>query len=186
VPGGLERRARAQVWQSACNDSAAQRWRPEATGSGGHRFVSELSGRCLAIPAGSGAQGTRLQLWGCNGQSAQRFKLYLAGDGHVSLRPECSGLCVDVGGWSTGDQAQVIQWSCHGGNNQLWRLSGVAKDVSCPPAGTTLSKPSTLGDLAGQSCSYTCWGSGNLFNRCAVGHWQFCLPEGRFAACQPI
>jgi len=56
----------------------------------------------------------------------------------------------------------------------------------CPPPGTTFSNPpKNLGDLNGQKCGYTCWGSGNLFNECAPKYWQFCLPQGVFAPCQP-
>ncbi len=176
----------AKVWQATCADLSAQRFRPEPTGAGAYRFVAELGGRCLDVPAGSGAQGTALQLWDCNGQSPQRFKLHAAGDGYLSLVPECSQQCVDVGGWSKDDQAQVIQWPCHGGANQAWQLSSHAKDVSCPPSGTSFGKPSSLGDLAQRPCSYSCWGSGSLYNLCAVGKWQFCLPEGRFAACQAM
>ncbi len=172
----------AQVRQSSCSDTAVQRWKPEPTG-GGYRFVSQVSGRCLDVPAGSGVPATALQLWDCNGQSPQSFKLLLAGDGDVSLVAQCSGQCVDVGGWSTDDNARVIQWTCHGGNNQRWRLSSNGSP-SCPPAGVSAGQPASLGDLVGQPCSYPCWGSGTIYNLCAPGHWQFCLPEGVFADCQ--
>lgn len=175
----------AQVRQQTCDDSAAQKWKPEPMGGGTYRFVSQLSGRCLDIPAGSTAQGTQLSQWDCNGASPQRFKLLAAGQ-YVTLVVQCSGQCVDLGGWSTDDGAQVIQWDCHGGNNQQWRLSasGTATDVRCPPPGATSDNPPALGDLAGQPCDYRCWGRGAVYNRCGSGRWQFCLPEGAFADCQ--
>lgn len=56
----------------------------------------------------------------------------------------------------------------------------------CPPPGTTFNNPPTnLGDLNGQACGYACWGSGTLYNQCGASSWQFCLPQGVFAPCQP-
>jgi hypothetical protein len=174
----------AKVWQSTCDDTDAQMWKPEPTGGGSYRFVSKVSGRCLDVPAGTSAKGTALQLWDCNGSSPQSFKLLVAAADHITMVAKCSGQCVDVGGWSTDDQAQVIQWPCHGGNNQQWKLSGGASDVTCPPPGASATAPPWLGDLAGQPCDFKCWGNGTLYNRCGAGHWQFCLWEGVFADCQ--
>lgn len=175
----------AKVWQATCKDTAAQKWKPQATGSGRYRFVSALGGRCLDIPGGSKKKATALSLWDCNNASPQSFKLVGTSGAYVTLVAQCSSQCIDVGGWSRQDEAQVIQWTCHGGNNQQWRLSPVVPtDVRCPPTKTTAAHPPSLGDLAGLSCSYSCWGRGSLYNRCGAGRWQFCLPKGAFAACE--
>jgi hypothetical protein len=58
---------------------------------------------------------------------------------------------------------------------------------TCPPPGSSFSNPPTgLGDLDGQPCDYACWGSGTIYNQCAPNYWQYCLPQGVFAPCQPM
>ena len=177
----------AQIWQATCKSTPAQHWKPESVGEGYYRFISELSGKCLDIFPGTLAQGAQLKQWDCNYYKPQSFKMLQADPQHVTLVARHSGKCLDVYDWLLSDEAKVVQWSCHGGNNQQWRLStstNSTQNVTCPPAGTSWSNPAVLGDLAGKSCSYTCWGKGSFYNRCGTGRWQFCHPNGKFAACQ--
>jgi poly(3-hydroxybutyrate) depolymerase len=93
------------------------------------------SGRCLDVPNGSTADGTRLQIWDCHGGANQQWTYtssrQLIGSG---------GKCLDANGAGTANGTAVIIWTCHGGANQQWNLnadgsitsvqSGLCLDVS--------------------------------------------------------
>jgi alpha-galactosidase len=76
------------------------------------------SGRCLDVPGGNQASGTRPALWDCNGGSNQKWTTTSANELRTS-----GGKCLDVAGGTTatanGTAVQV--WDCNGGSNQQWR-----------------------------------------------------------------
>jgi len=61
-----------------------------------------------------------------------------------------------------------------------------APNGSCPPSGASPANPPSQGDRDGETCGYSCWGKGTIYNICGTDKWQFCLPSGHFAPCQDI
>ncbi|MEU4215633.1 PHB depolymerase family esterase [Actinoplanes sp. NPDC026623] len=76
------------------------------------------SGRCLDVPGGNQANGTRPALWDCNGGSNQNWTSTSSNE----LRT-AGGKCLDVAGGATTDGTTVQIWDCNGGVNQQWRLN---------------------------------------------------------------
>lgn len=84
-------------------------------------LVNHRSGKCLDVPGGQTANGTRLQQWSCNfGATQQKFRFVPTGTnpGFFQIRLwGNSNKCVDAVE-STG--ASVKVWDCNGGANQEW------------------------------------------------------------------
>ncbi|MDQ1032821.1 hypothetical protein QF035_010403 [Streptomyces umbrinus] len=98
-----------QLFQAACDGSAAQRWQ---TGSGG---TLRSSGKCMTVAGGATDDRTEIQLSGCNGNGSQRF--HLAG---TQLMADQSQKCLDIFGGASGTGA--VLWECNGRDNQIWTL----------------------------------------------------------------
>jgi hypothetical protein len=62
-----------QTWTWA--GGANQQWQPVALASGSYKLVARHSSKCLEVPGGSSANGTRLRQATCNGSMAQAFRL---------------------------------------------------------------------------------------------------------------
>ena len=52
-----------------------QQWQPVAESDGYYHFTSRLSGKCLTVPGGSGADSVQLVQLTCNGSASQSFKV---------------------------------------------------------------------------------------------------------------
>ncbi|WP_327392902.1 serine/threonine protein kinase [Streptomyces sp. NBC_01186] len=98
-----------QLFQAACDGSAAQRWRTGANGT------LRSSGKCMTVAGGATDDRTEIQLSGCDGTAGQRF--HLAG---TELRADQSRKCVDILGGASGTVA--VLWECNGRDNQIWTL----------------------------------------------------------------
>jgi glucosylceramidase len=59
------------AWASGTN----QQWQPLALTSGAYALKARHSGKCLEVPDGTSANGTRLRQATCNGSAAQTFRL---------------------------------------------------------------------------------------------------------------
>ncbi|MEV4641833.1 family 16 glycosylhydrolase [Actinoplanes sp. NPDC049548] len=78
---------------------------------------SALSRRCVDLPAGNTADGTRLQLWTCTGQSPQKWTFTADG----TLR--ALGKCMDPAGGALGNGTPIQLVTCNGNPVQRFGLS---------------------------------------------------------------
>jgi hypothetical protein len=113
-----------------CTTAAGQRWRivyPRGENpSAGTRpigFVNVGSGRCLADPNWSKANGTRVVISTCDGYTNQEWRLPGG-----PLRSEL-GKCADDSGGATTPGTPAVLWACNGAAEQAWtaRQDGTVK-----------------------------------------------------------
>lgn len=110
-----------QYEQWSPTDNSNQRFtlisRSTGTGpSGGTGPVrSGVAGKCLDLPGGNTANGTKAELWTCNGNSNQSWSL--AQDNTLRI----SGKCLDATGGGTANGTPLEIWDCIGGSNQIWQ-----------------------------------------------------------------
>ncbi|MFD9444676.1 RICIN domain-containing protein [Streptomyces sp. NPDC060006] len=86
-------------------------------------IVNQHSGKCLAVPADSTANGKVLIQWECNDNLDQEWyaEWIPGGDGNrYRIRNYRSGKCLAIGGSSTALGANAIQWTCSGNDDQKW------------------------------------------------------------------
>ncbi|MEV7302106.1 RICIN domain-containing protein [Streptomyces clavifer] len=97
---------------------------------GVYELVVKKSGKCVDVPAASGANGALLQQWGCTeGAAWQQFTLTADGSGRYRLVNRSSGKCVDVPGGSKVSGVQLQQWGCAAQANQQWTLAPSGTDT---------------------------------------------------------
>ncbi|MCC3765368.1 RICIN domain-containing protein [Glycomyces sp. TRM65418] len=84
---------------------------PPPTGST-DLLQSVSTGKCVNLPNGNTADGTKVQLYTCAEDPSQQFT-YTA-DRELRVR----GKCLDTYSGSNGTQVQI--YACHGGDNQKW------------------------------------------------------------------
>jgi Ricin-type beta-trefoil lectin domain/Gametolysin peptidase M11 len=65
--------AASRVTQSSCGRASSQHWLLKPVGDG-YVLQNAANSRCLDVPGGSTANGTRLLLWTCNGGSNQTWR----------------------------------------------------------------------------------------------------------------
>ncbi|BBH64637.1 hydrolase [Actinoplanes sp. OR16] len=94
---------------------------PPATGSA---LKSNFNGRCIDIPNGNSADGTRLQMWDCNGTSAQRWTFNTDG----TLR--ALGKCMDPAGGALANGTPIQLVTCNGNPVQRFTLSAAGDLVN--------------------------------------------------------
>jgi len=82
-------------------------------------------------------------------------------------------VCKDVTDWFV-DEKPKYQCSAN-------PLSGAGSLGYCP---SFYGSSTNLGNLSGHPCSYSCWGKGTKYNKCATGKIQFCLWSGYVSSCQ--
>ncbi|MBB2946172.1 beta-glucanase (GH16 family) [Actinoplanes lutulentus] len=100
----------------------ASAWNEDtATGSA---LKSTFSGRCIDIPNGNSADGTRIQMWDCNGSTAQRWTF--AADG--TLR--ALGKCFDPAGGALANGTPIQLVTCNGNPVQRFTLSAAGDLVN--------------------------------------------------------
>lgn len=120
-----------KVQQLACNGTASQVFRPEATADGLVKLVHVSSGKCVDVSASGTANGTKVQLWTCNNTRAQSFTVEDLSGGFSRLRNKTSSKCLDVNGNSTANGVQLQIWTCNGSDAQSFQL--VPIDPVVPP-----------------------------------------------------
>ena len=62
-----------QLWNPGGGTN--QQWQPVSLGNGTFKIAGRGSGRCLAVPSASTANGVQLDIFDCNGSRAQAWKL---------------------------------------------------------------------------------------------------------------
>jgi len=107
-----------EVWSSACNGSAGQRWRIQ-----GSQIVNQAQGMCLGIP-GQPVSGTHLKLRPCSSADAdQQWTLKpLAPGNYQRIRATALDRCAGVAGADTDNGASVNDWMCTNAPDQGWLL----------------------------------------------------------------
>jgi beta-glucosidase len=72
-PGATADGVPIQTW--AWTGGTNQQWQPLALASGAYALKARHSGKCLEVPGGTSANGTRLRQATCNGTAAQTFRV---------------------------------------------------------------------------------------------------------------
>ncbi|MFD9444677.1 RICIN domain-containing protein [Streptomyces sp. NPDC060006] len=96
---------------------------PSASAASFYTYGNASSGKCMAVPNNSGANGTELVQWTCTGNSDQVWTPVAVpgGDGNrIKLVNFNSDKCLAIGGSSTEAGAKAIQWECTGNDDQIW------------------------------------------------------------------
>jgi beta-glucanase (GH16 family) len=101
------------------------------TGAAGS-VTSGMAGKCLDDTAGSGTDGTKVELWDCNNSAAQQWT---AANGTLQI----NGKCLDITGGGTGNGALAELWDCTGGANQVWQVQNGT--LVNPASGRCLDDP---------------------------------------------
>ncbi|WP_329174662.1 ricin-type beta-trefoil lectin domain protein [Streptomyces sp. NBC_01477] len=91
------------------------------------------SNKCVDDNAGSGANGTHVQMWDCNSTPAQTWTRQT--DGTIRI----NGACLDVTGASTADGTPVQLYTCNGTGAQRWTVSNGT--LVNPASGKCLDDP---------------------------------------------
>lgn len=94
---------------------------PAPTGSA---LKSNLNGRCIDIPSGNTADGTRLQMYDCNGLAPQKWTFHSDG----TLR--AMGKCMDPAGGALANGTPIQLVTCNGNPVQRFTLSGAGDLVN--------------------------------------------------------
>lgn len=110
------------VIQWTCNPLSFDRmWDVDwVSGGNGDRytFKNHNSGKCLAMPNASTANGTQAIQWTCNGSSEQQWIV----DSIGRIRNVNSDKCLADPNSSTTNGTEVVQWTCTTNSDQLWTL----------------------------------------------------------------
>jgi len=169
----------AWSYKSECGSSSSDSSSSKLTSCSGHCGDYLGSSASCNCDDGCAARGD------CCGGSWSHQQL--CGSSSSTKLSSCSGHCGDYLGSSAScncDDGCAARGDCCGGSWSHQQLCGSSSNdgsAYCPSFGGDNS--TSLGDLAGKSCSYWCWGNGTKYNICGSGKWQFCAPEGVFGDC---
>ena len=108
---------------SAYTDGGGGSTTPPPSGTG-QALKSTFSSRCIDIPGGNAADGSRLQMWDCNGLDPQKWTA--ASDG--TLR--AMGKCMDPAGGALTNGTPIQLVTCNGNPVQRFTLSGAGDLVN--------------------------------------------------------
>lgn len=117
---------------------------------------SATTGKCLDLPNGSTANGTRLLMFDCVATSANQGFEWGPGN---SLR--IFGKCVDAQGGQLRQGDAVAIWECNGGANQVWTL-GADGQMRLGSSALCLD---VEGDNRGNGARLVVWGCGGYANQ---------------------
>ncbi|GAA4673448.1 pectinesterase family protein [Phytohabitans rumicis] len=94
---------------------------------GVYTVVPAASGKCVEVPAGSTASGTRLTQAACEAGAIRQQWRVVANSGRFHLVNVNSNQCMDVPGGAATSGLQLQQWGCGAAqNNQLWTFTASA------------------------------------------------------------
>ena len=100
---------------------------PSINNSAG-QIVSYVSGKCVTVQGGGGANVTPIKQWECLGAPSQQFTLRPANEADsYFVVAKHSGKCLNVEGGATTNGAKIIQYTCTDGvyGNDVWKLEAV-------------------------------------------------------------
>lgn len=86
-------------------------------------FENGHSGKCLAVPSSSQANGTVVVQWECSTNDDQLWRRVFVpgGDGNRwKFINVDSDKCLAIGDSSTANGANAIQWECNDNDDQIW------------------------------------------------------------------
>ncbi|WP_416985918.1 RICIN domain-containing protein [Streptomyces sp. T028] len=116
------------------------------------------TGKCLAVPNASKANGVGLIQWTCTGNSEQQWQLEWVeggnGDRYV-IRNQNSDKCLAIPNASTANGTQAIQWPCDGGSEQVW-IYDSADRLHNLNSGKCLAIPNTSTANGTEAIQWTC------------------------------
>ena len=130
-----------------------------ATFSGGSgatgTIVSGLSSsKCVDDNNGSGANGTKVQMWDCDGNTAAQ-NWTVNSNGTLTI----AGGCMDITGANFSNGTLIELWTCNGGTNQQWRATN--GELVNPASGKCLDDPASNTANGTQLVLWTCNGGAN-------------------------
>jgi hypothetical protein len=114
------------VQQMQWSNTADQRWKVHAVGSGVYQLINSNSQTCLDVTNRSTTQAN-LAIWACVSATSQQWTFRDAGGGFYNILNVNSGYCIDLPGGTTTPGATLIQYQCNqpSSDNQKWLLTRV-------------------------------------------------------------
>ncbi|MGA7805431.1 RICIN domain-containing protein [Bradyrhizobium sp.] len=85
---------------------------------------SLASGKCLDLPKGQSADGTRAIQYDCHGGPNQEWKIESAGDAGYRIISRMTGKCIGTDAASAAPGGHVVESPCGGSSLQLWTIEG--------------------------------------------------------------
>jgi hypothetical protein len=85
------------------------------------------SGRCMAVPDSSTANGTVVVQWTCSNNNDQLWYAQQVSGNRYYLINQNSGKCLAIGSASTANGAKAIQWTCNGSSEQIWTRDSIGR-----------------------------------------------------------
>ncbi|MGW0810889.1 RICIN domain-containing protein [Nonomuraea sp. NPDC002799] len=122
------------------------------------RTLYNWTGKCLAVPHASNAEGVGLIGWQCSGGSEQQWALQSVEGGvgnRYRIKSFDNDLCLAIPHGNKDNGVQAIQWDCTGAEDQLWiydsayRLRNVGTD-------RCLALPNPAGVAGPKAIQWTC------------------------------
>jgi non-reducing end alpha-L-arabinofuranosidase len=128
-----------------------------SSGSGGGTgpITSGLnSAKCVDDNNGSGANGTKAQMWDCDGNAAAQ-NWTVNSNGTLTI----DGGCMDITGANYSNGTLVELWTCNGGGNQQWQATN--GELVNPASGKCLDDPNLNTANGTQLILWSCNGGAN-------------------------
>jgi ricin-type beta-trefoil lectin protein/glycosyl hydrolase family 95 len=123
-------------------------------GATGPITAAVSSSKCVDDNNGSGANGTRVQIWDCDGSApAQNWTVNT--NGTITI----DGGCLDITGANTANGTLIELWTCNGGANQQW--TATSGQLINPASGKCLDDPGSSTANGTQLELWTCNGGAN-------------------------
>jgi non-reducing end alpha-L-arabinofuranosidase len=127
---------------------------PSSSGANGP-ITSGLNGaKCADDNNGSGANGTKVQIWDCDGLAAAQ-NWTVSANGTLTI----DGGCMDITGANFSNGTLVELWTCNGGANQQWQASN--GQLVNPASGKCLDDPNSNTANGTQLILWSCNGGAN-------------------------
>jgi len=102
----------AAVTLQGCTGAPSQKW------SFNDGSVKVYGNKCLDVPKGATADGTKLAIWTCTPGNVNQQWAYTWWDNHLAWKDH--GKCVDLSGGNTADGTPAQLWGCGNTPNQIW------------------------------------------------------------------
>jgi non-reducing end alpha-L-arabinofuranosidase len=128
-----------------------------SSGGGGATgpITSGLNGaKCVDDNNGSGANGTKVQMWDCDGNAAAQ-NWTVNSNGTLTI----DGGCLDITGANYTNGTLVELWQCNGGGNQQWQATN--GELVNPASGKCLDDPGSNTANGTQLILWSCNGGSN-------------------------
>ncbi len=110
--------------------------------------------KCVDDNNGSGANGTKVQMWDCDGNAAAQ-NWTVNSNGTLTI----DGGCMDITGANYSNGTLVELWTCNGGGNQQWQATN--GELVNPASGKCLDDPNFNTANGTQLILWSCNGGSN-------------------------